>query len=337
MKTFDFRVNSLNLFRLLAALQVAYGHMVCHLKITDLDEISVFINYLQGVPVFFILSGYLIWESVGNSKSFNNYLTKRFWRIYPELWLAVGLEIIVMIMLYDISSICDLLIFSFTQASIFQFWTPDSLRGYGCGTPNGALWTICVLIQFYILVYGIRKLLHNSSIWLWLVFFITSIMLGKIPYYLPASLPEIFGKLYSQTIFNYLYLFVAGIFLSEYKDTLIIFLKKYWHIPLVASIALYIGIVPDSTDLEYPLAKSVTMSYAAIGFAYAFPKLNIKTDISYGIYIYHMTIVNAFITFSYIGSWIYMVAAIGVSTIIAYSSTKIVKNLGQLHALFFRK
>ena len=44
------------------------------------------------------------------------------------------------------------ILFIFCQSSIFQFWTPNFLRGYGCGTPNGSLWTIGILIQFYIII-----------------------------------------------------------------------------------------------------------------------------------------------------------------------------------------
>ena len=93
---------------------------------------------------------------------------KRFWRIYPELWVAVAVEIIVLLLLYrQPINWPQMGLFTFGQATIFQFWTPDFLRGYGCGTPNGALWTITVLIQFYFCAYLIYKWLHNKKFFVW--------------------------------------------------------------------------------------------------------------------------------------------------------------------------
>lgn len=58
-------------------------------------------------------------------------------------------------------------LFTIGQATIFQFWTPDFLRGYGVGCPNGALWTISIFIQFYFCVFFIYKWLNKRNIYLW--------------------------------------------------------------------------------------------------------------------------------------------------------------------------
>ncbi len=135
-----FRENSLNTFRLLAALQVLWGHTLWHLEIERIPIIGDFIEFFIGVPVFFTISGFLIWQSISQSKSFGEYAKKRFWRIYPELWLAVAVEIVVLLLLYhEPINYPQLGLFTFGQATLFQFWTPDFLRGYGCGCPNGAL------------------------------------------------------------------------------------------------------------------------------------------------------------------------------------------------------
>ena len=101
MNTADKRNNNcLNTIRLLAAIQVLYMHTVSHLKI-DMPSTFIakamdnFIHFFDGVPIFFTLSGFLIWHSIGRSKTFGEYCKKRFWRIYPELWMAVFIELIV--------------------------------------------------------------------------------------------------------------------------------------------------------------------------------------------------------------------------------------------------
>jgi len=112
----------------------------------------------------------LIWGSCGRSISYADYLKKRIWRIYPELWMAVIVEMIVLLALYEGPyNWPQTILFVFTQSTLFQFWTPDCLRGYGCGTPNGALWTIGIIVQFYIVAYFLYKKLHAKNLKMWLV------------------------------------------------------------------------------------------------------------------------------------------------------------------------
>ncbi|MBQ5663194.1 MAG: acyltransferase [Bacteroidaceae bacterium] len=88
--------NCLNTIRLLAAIQIMYMHTLSHLKIEmPIKMIDNIIHFFDGVPIFFTLSGFLIWHSIGRSRTFSEYLKKRFWRIYPELWMAVIVEFII--------------------------------------------------------------------------------------------------------------------------------------------------------------------------------------------------------------------------------------------------
>ena len=80
---------------------------------------------------------------------------------------------------WDIKS---LFLFALTQGTFLQFWTPNSLRGYGCGTPNGSLWFICVLIQFYIVIVILYKLLKNKKTYVWIITFISSVLISIFGY-----------------------------------------------------------------------------------------------------------------------------------------------------------
>lgn len=118
----DFKDNSLNTFRLLAALQVLWGHTRAHLQLENIPGIGDFIGFFSGVPIFFTLSGMLIWQSIGRSKTYEDYAKKRFWRIYPELWMAVAVEILVLICLYYQSiNWYEMGLFIVGQATVFQF------------------------------------------------------------------------------------------------------------------------------------------------------------------------------------------------------------------------
>lgn len=122
------------------------------------NGIREILYYSLGVPTFFFISGFLIWISLMKQTTVRKYFYNRFLRIYPELWVGVSVEIITIIILYRGIDWIRLAMFAITQGTVLQFWTPEFLRGYGCGTPNGTLWTICITIQFYILVWFIKKI-----------------------------------------------------------------------------------------------------------------------------------------------------------------------------------
>lgn len=172
--------NALSLIRIMAAFQVMFGHMLEHLDLPIDSTLYGITYYFRGVPIFFALSGFLIWFSIGRSKSYGIYLKKRFLRIYPELWVALLIEIIILVILYHGWEIKSLLLFVFAQGTIFQFWTPSSLRGYGVGTPNGALWTIGVMIQFYVIAWFVYKLFKGKNNRVWIMGLIISLSLIHI-------------------------------------------------------------------------------------------------------------------------------------------------------------
>ncbi len=292
--------NSLNFIRILAALQVLIGHAEVHLKADFLPGIvSNALGVLQGVPVFFILSGFLIWNSISRTKDLKTFCQKRVFRLYPELWIGVLLNFVVIVVLYKKIQWIPFLAFQLTQSTFLQFWTPSFLRGYGCGTPNGSLWTIGVMLQAYIVMWFLFKILHGKSAKFWAFLNVFCIALSFVPQVLQLILPEILVKLFNQTFVPYLFLFVIGMTLCEFFPKLIVFLKKTWYIFAIVAIAIvFFGLDIRST---YGILKSYFIAPAIIGFAYSFPKMSFKYDYSYGIYIYHMIVINILIHFGIVG------------------------------------
>ena len=78
--------NCLNAVKLIAAIQVFIGHIVPSFNIVISDGFSFANTIFEGVPIFFCLSGFLIWGSIERSNSFSHFCKKRILRLYPELW-----------------------------------------------------------------------------------------------------------------------------------------------------------------------------------------------------------------------------------------------------------
>ena len=145
--------------------------------------------------------------------------------------------------------------------------------------------------------------------------------------FISNALPLYLGKLYTVTLIPYLWMFILAAFVAEYKDVILPFLKKYWWAFVVLLIFKREFVRWDIDMSLYQLIYTVLLFCGVVGVAYAFPKINIKTDISYGVYIYHMTIVNALIALGFAGqSWtIYVVIA--VTGLLAWISTKTIGHL----------
>lgn len=302
-----------------AALQVFYGHAVAHLKLPTSTFASSVFAVFRGVPIFFILSGFLIWNSLDRTPNLKTFVKKRVLRLYPELWCAVILSVLSIVILYDGFRIRDLALFTVGQATVFQFWTPEALRGFGCGTPNGSLWTISVIVQFYIVAWFLKKLTRKKSgLALWIGMLICSLAIGFVSPVLSDLMPSIVYKLYNQTIIPYLWIFLIGTFICEYFQILIPQFKRYWFLSLIG--LLLVCFTGFDIHGNYGVLATLLQAITWLGFAYALPGLNIKHDISYGIYLYHMVILNILIQLGFIGHYGWFVIALVLTFLIASAS-----------------
>ena len=156
--------NNFDLIRLLAALQVLLGHGINHLQILGYEHILNAISFFPGVIIFFVISGFLITRSyiscstkkISKIGGIVQYIKNRCFRIFPALWFAFILAVVLLLYfgIIHFSSFLnfDLWKWILGQITIFQYYTPDVLRSFGVGTPNGSLWTIPVELEFYILL-----------------------------------------------------------------------------------------------------------------------------------------------------------------------------------------
>ncbi|MBQ9162112.1 MAG: acyltransferase [Clostridia bacterium] len=314
----DKKKNCLNLIRLIAATQVFVGHVIPAFSLTlpwPLEWLFKVLFVFEGVPVFFCLSGFLLWDSIERTPTFKGYLKKRVFRLYPELWAGVILNCICMLILFwDSIEWISFILFQFTQGSIVQFWTPDSLRGYATGTPNGPLWTICVLIQAYVALWFFRKFLHKKGLKRWIITLVLTTLINLLRPMLVSVLPSFLYSLSFYVFISHIWLFLVGAFVSEYFDKIIVYLKRFWWLALIVSqVAMYTGFDYGT----YGTIKSLFLGIGVIGLGYALPRINVKYDVSYGIYIYHMIVVNVMVALGCRENIIWLFVSYAVSLVLA--------------------
>lgn len=84
------RIKELDVFRGFAALAVVlYHYTTMYNKMCNVSSSWELPYGWLGVPVFFILSGFVIYLTVDKSKSAIDFLKKRFIRLYPTYWLCL--------------------------------------------------------------------------------------------------------------------------------------------------------------------------------------------------------------------------------------------------------
>lgn len=307
------KVNNFDSLRLLAALQVAVVHGYEHFKLLGdsviLDYLINILKLFPGVIVFFSLSGFLIFASFDKNSALKRYVINRFLRLYPGLFFSFALTLSVLFFLGFFNSNQFFskqgLFWLFGQLTFLQFYTPDFLRPYGLGNPNGSLWTIVIEIQFYFIVpllfIIIKKFRERINYFLFLIFFLSLLFNLFLDTFILKE--TIIYKLLCVSIFPYLLYFVMGALIYFNYNFLGKYLNKNSFFILIAYILIcyFLSYNLHLFKMSYwPNSISLIMIVFLIWliFTFAFKeeslltKLLNKNDYSYGLYIYHGIVLN---------------------------------------------
>ncbi len=306
------QLNNFNLIRLFAAIQVVFVHSINHLG--GLNTVTKISKIIPGVPIFFFISGALIYQSYLRSGGDNKkYLWNRILRIYPALWVSIIVGLISVWSLgyfnrFVVNRI-QLVGWIFGQATWVQFYNPDFMRSYGTGVFNGSLWTICVELQFYLLVPLLNKILREKRWLCWALFTVS--VLCHILFVHNVKQKEFFHKILSASFLPWAYMFILGAFVGQNLDQILKILKNIGLtiLLIIYTISMYFidnfdknasnGINPVSFLL---LGAMVTLiAHSEIKIALKIQRFVRENDFSYGIYLYHMIVINALIYISFQG------------------------------------
>jgi peptidoglycan/LPS O-acetylase OafA/YrhL len=338
----SWRINNFDLIRLLAALQVAIVHAISHLQPPGffIHIVDSGLRLFPGIPIFFVVSGFLISKSYEHSDSLRDYFRNRCLRIYPGLWVCLVVTVGVLLMagvdaIGPISS-RDWLLWWAAQMTVFNAYSPGFQWPPGYGTPNSSLWTIPVELEFYVLlpaIYALFRLGKRSGNIRLLIVLAASAAL-HLEFFYPYRGISIFTEyrylLY--TVVPYLWMFLVGVLIQRNWNTLRPLLAGrvlQWLLGylLLCAVANRFGIGAGSNTITplffCPLAGLVISFATSVpGFA---DRVLRHQDISYGTYTYHMLVINLMVTFGFVENLLSVVAAIAISLLLATASWLLVE------------
>jgi peptidoglycan/LPS O-acetylase OafA/YrhL len=320
------RANNFDLLRFMAASQVAMVHVDEHLAVGIPSSVMYVLSIFPGVPIFFVISGFLISASFERATSLRAYAVNRILRIYPALWVCLGIAILSAQSIYSLSERAGagMIPWLLAQVTIVQFFNPDFLRGYGVGVLNGSLWTIPVELQFYALL-PLIYLFFNRHRWnRWLVsgVFVLAVVVNQ--YYTSLDTErDLPSKLFGVTVLPWFYMFLIGVLLQRYRGAVLPYLVGRFHWWLLAHVAAClllerVGARVGGNHLN-PIS-AISLALCAASFAYTgvqtLSRLLGGNDISYGVYIYHMVMINVVVQLGLARDPVYATLAI-LATLVA--------------------
>lgn len=322
------RDNNFDLIRLLAALQVAVCHTFRHLHIADYKQTHILGYGFQGVFCFFVISGFLIAASYDRNHSFKHYIKNRLLRIVPALYMAFVLTVLVLYVFGFINPTTiknpTLWAWGFGQLTLFQFYTPDLLRPFGVGAPNGSLWTIPVEFMFYLLLpllFLAKNLKAKNIVCIICIGCSLSVNMLITRY----GNDGIICKILMVSIIPWLYSFLIGSLLYFNWVRVKHFFEGKALLWLVLFI-IYVKFIarPSYNILDFwSLGANLLLALFTISLAYTKPQLGRILhgfDISYGVYVYHMIIVNIFVQVGLVGETKYAIMILCISVVLSCMS-----------------
>ncbi len=295
------RLNNFDFVRILAASMVVFAHSFDIL--TPLEKVSSNSEPLRvatqgnmsfgslGVIIFFCLSGYLITQSLSNSRNYSSFLTKRVLRIFPALILDLVLAVFIWGAI--VTSLPLSAYFSDSKTylyltNVFLFKISYFLPGVfetNINSPvvNSSLWTLPYEFTCYLGMLILDMLLITRNRYLFAIFGFIVFVVGVVV--LNSSYSAFrFGEtdITLENIFVLFPYFGAGALFYKFRDKISFSGSVSLVLLVIYCLSFYFG---KSSILGY-----LCVPYIVFWFVFS-PSIKLHNagklgDFSYGIYIY---------------------------------------------------
>lgn len=283
------RIYELDAFRGIAVMAVVlYHYSTRYNEFFNATSILNFPYGWMGVPLFFILSGFVITLTVNRCKSPFEFLYRRFIRLYPTYWICL---IITLSVLY----VSDLKMFQLPLVDVFMNFT---MMGelFGFKYVDGSYWSLLPELIFYFLMAFLMLVKKTNNV---LLYNIPILIIVLINYF--WQIPSLWRFLY------YAPLFMIGI--SIYN----IYIGKkelYFHFLITCNLVMSIFLYPTAhSGVSIIILAIAFTSFVGLFYLFVYGKLKFLKNskvliflgtISYPLYLIHenigLIIINYFDT-----------------------------------------
>jgi peptidoglycan/LPS O-acetylase OafA/YrhL len=330
------RNNNFDIIRLFAAVQVMLVHATSHLGIVLPYPWAGIVSAFPGVPIFFFISGLLVTSSLAG-RDLAHYAQARAHRVFPALWLAFALAVTLLVSFRQITSVelaqPVLWLWAASQITIFQVFNPDMFRDFGVGVVNGSLWTIPVEIGFYFILPALVWLSARASDRKGAISLILATAACASFAIDQITRPAAGGGSALERLIQFspaahLWQFALGSLAYVHFDVLMRALQRLnrlplrWLAPLAAYLALVLLLAPMLPPVLTDMAAAALLYAAVFSLALGAPPIAgilRGADISYGLYLFHMLVVNALVASGWRG-WGAILPAMAISVLLAWLS-----------------
>lgn len=300
----EYKKNGLDLLRYAAAVSVMMLHYSGYAMILseNLSETAAAVMdgarritlLFPGVVILFAMSGFLVSASFERAKTRKEFFLRRALRIYPELWICTIINLAVVCVL--VPELLDRSIIFWLVTQVFGIAnTPACLKALPTGSINGALWTVFTEVQLYLVLGMVYPFLQKMKKRHWAAFLSTLAVLNLVCAE-AARNDGIAAKLIERVFVPYALWFFIGVFCFQKRREVLPVLKKAF-LPL-----LLVYLIVESVNVRIPgyytdIVTSVMIPFMVIGCGYCLPKIRLKPDLSYGMFLYHWIILNVIVHF----------------------------------------
>lgn len=257
------RIVALDLIRFFAALSVVLYHYISRPESNAYPIFSEITNYgYLGVPLFFIISGYVIAFSANNRTALQ-FGISRFVRLYPALWAGVIFTVLILV------------IFTGKKYSISQVLANFTLLNEYLGFEDidGVYWTLKAELKFYacvflLLAFGVFQKYH---IWL-------SLWLGLAVMHTAFGQPFFMGWFISPAYSSFFIAGIAFFLIQNYGKNafnLFILISSL----MVSSITIYVqadGFMIHPNVVDKSISVVVVWLFYCLMYLLSIGKINLK-------------------------------------------------------------
>jgi peptidoglycan/LPS O-acetylase OafA/YrhL len=285
------RANNFQLIRLASAVGVVLFHsyaLTNHWTDEPLWQHVPELNFgVLGVSCFFVISGFLVTQSWLARGKILPFVSARVLRIYPALFAAVALTILLAGASSQVGWGAFLThpqtleyVAHVAPAWEMQFRLPGAFAGNPMSGVNGSLWTLPVELRLYVavLIAGLLGILARRQLLALLFLAIVALFMSPIEWF---ALPGV-----DKVVKDLVVLFALGSLAWAWRDAIPVSLA------LAAAVVLLLAINP--IELARGVLFAPLLAYLVFVAAYhprlQWPAFNRTGDYSYGVYVYSFPI-----------------------------------------------